>query len=261
MAETKSPRPAWLWPAVAAAGALIVASVLGVAATLIVLGLGGVVLGLLAFEGRRISGLSSGLAKAGALAAGLVLLVSGTATAAAPASPSARPFAAVVESVETPRATAKPSPARTPDVVVKEESVVEIIPFSASSVDDPNLDAGTTTVVTTGQNGERTVTYRVTYTDGAETSRSVARDVTTVEPIDEVTAIGTRQPPPAPVPFAAPGGGCHANYTGACVPIASDVDCEGGSGDGPAYVRGPVTVVGHDVYKLDRDGDGIACDK
>lgn len=54
--------------------------------------------------------------------------------------------------------------------------------------------------------------------------------------------------------------GCHASYEGACVPIASDVDCAGGSGNGPAYVRGPVQVVGPDVYDLDRDGDGVGCD-
>ncbi|WP_373354461.1 hypothetical protein [Pseudoroseicyclus sp. CXY001] len=54
---------------------------------------------------------------------------------------------------------------------------------------------------------------------------------------------------------------CDPNYRGACVPIASDVDCAGGSGNGPAYVRGPVTVVGRDIYDLDRDGDGIGCDR
>ncbi|WP_425439242.1 SH3 domain-containing protein [Poseidonocella pacifica] len=53
---------------------------------------------------------------------------------------------------------------------------------------------------------------------------------------------------------------CHPNYSGACVPIASDVDCAGGRGDGPAYVRGPVRVVGRDVYRLDRDRDGIGCE-
>ncbi|WP_298557296.1 hypothetical protein [uncultured Aliiroseovarius sp.] len=53
---------------------------------------------------------------------------------------------------------------------------------------------------------------------------------------------------------------CDPNYTGACVPIASDVDCAGGSGNGPAYVRGPVKVVGKDIYGLDRDKDGIGCD-
>lgn len=53
---------------------------------------------------------------------------------------------------------------------------------------------------------------------------------------------------------------CHPNYSGACVPIASDVDCAGGSGNGPAYVRGPVQVIGRDVYRLDRDKDGIGCE-
>ena len=55
--------------------------------------------------------------------------------------------------------------------------------------------------------------------------------------------------------------GCHPSYEGACVPIASDVDCAGGSGNGPEYVRGPVYVVGPDVYDLGRDGDCIACEK
>jgi len=48
--------------------------------------------------------------------------------------------------------------------------------------------------------------------------------------------------------------------SGACVPIASDVDCAGGGGNGPAYVQGPVRVVGTDIYDLDRDVDGIGCD-
>ncbi len=53
---------------------------------------------------------------------------------------------------------------------------------------------------------------------------------------------------------------CDPNYKGACVPIASDVDCAGGSGNGPAYVEGPVTVVGTDIYDLDRDNDGVGCE-
>ncbi|MGW4366963.1 hypothetical protein ACWEKT_15080 [Nocardia takedensis] len=57
---------------------------------------------------------------------------------------------------------------------------------------------------------------------------------------------------------AAPQSGCHPSYT-PCVPYASDVDCEGGSGNGPAYT-GRVTVIGPDVYDLDRDGNGIGCE-
>lgn len=53
---------------------------------------------------------------------------------------------------------------------------------------------------------------------------------------------------------------CHPSYEGECVPITSDADCASGSGNGPAYVRGPVRVVGPDEYGLDRDGDGIGCE-
>lgn len=55
--------------------------------------------------------------------------------------------------------------------------------------------------------------------------------------------------------------GCHPSYEGACLPIGvEDVDCAGGSGNGPYYVQGPVRVVGWDEYGLDRDGDGIGCE-
>jgi hypothetical protein len=43
------------------------------------------------------------------------------------------------------------------------------------------------------------------------------------------------------------------------VPIVSDVDCQGGSGDGPEYT-GYVRVIGPDEYDLDRDGDGVGCE-
>lgn len=72
----------------------------------------------------------------------------------------------------------------------------------------------------------------------------------------------TQQPPPPIKEEVAetspPKSNCDSNYSG-CVPIASDVDCAGGSGNGPAYVRGPVYVIGSDIYGLDRDGDGVAC--
>lgn len=67
------------------------------------------------------------------------------------------------------------------------------------------------------------------------------------------------QPAPKPAPEPAPASDCDPNY-GGCVPIASDVDCAGGSGNGPAYVRGPVRVIGDDIYGLDADDDGTGCD-
>ncbi len=58
---------------------------------------------------------------------------------------------------------------------------------------------------------------------------------------------------------AAPRSDCNPNY-GGCVPTASDVDCKGGGGNGPAYVSGPIRVTGSDVYGLDADKDGVACE-
>ncbi len=54
---------------------------------------------------------------------------------------------------------------------------------------------------------------------------------------------------------------CDPNYENPpCVPIAKDVDCAGGKGNGPAYVKGPVRVIGRDIYRLDGDKDGIGCE-
>lgn len=71
----------------------------------------------------------------------------------------------------------------------------------------------------------------------------------------------TPTPTPAPTPTSTvkQESNCNSNYSG-CVPIAADVDCAGGTGDGPAYVKGPVYVLGTDVYKLDGNKDGVACE-
>lgn len=57
---------------------------------------------------------------------------------------------------------------------------------------------------------------------------------------------------------ACQGGGCGGG--GYSSPRGGDYDCAGGGGDGPYYVRGPFRLTGPDIYDLDRDGDGIACE-
>ena len=50
---------------------------------------------------------------------------------------------------------------------------------------------------------------------------------------------------------------CNTNYAG-CVPAyPPDLDC----GDIKRLNLAPVRVIGRDIHKLDRDGDGIGCDK
>ncbi|WP_243697045.1 G5 domain-containing protein [Labedella endophytica] len=151
-----------------------------------------------------------------------------------------------------------PTPTPTPEVMVERVEVTEPIPYTSSTIDDPSMDAGVQRVSTAGANGTKTIVFEVTSEDGVEISRTAVAESVTVAPVNEVISVGSKAKVAAPPP--APAGDCDSNYSGACVPIASDVDCAGGSGNGPAYVDGPVRIVGSDIYDLDRDGDGIACD-
>ncbi|KNH18582.1 hypothetical protein ACU18_07175 [Arthrobacter sp. ZBG10] len=89
----------------------------------------------------------------------------------------------------------------------------------------------------------------------AEAQAQAARDAAAAQAAAAAAVPPQRAAPAAP----AAASGCDPNYSG-CVPIASDVDCAGGSGNGPAYVQGPVSVIGSDIYGLDRDGDGFGCE-
>lgn len=64
---------------------------------------------------------------------------------------------------------------------------------------------------------------------------------------------------------------CNANYA-KCLNSASDYDCVGdsddadwsgaaGDQDGPNFVSGPFAVTGSDQFGLDKNGNGIACEK
>lgn len=145
-----------------------------------------------------------------------------------------------------------------PQVTYKEVTETESVPFEKTTQPDSSRDVGTSAVTTAGVNGVRTKTYKLTMTDGKETDRVEVKNEVTTLPVNEVTSVGARQPYVAPAP--APQSNCDSNYSSACVPVASDVDCGGGSGNGPAYFYGTATVVGTDIYDLDRDGDGIACE-
>ena len=65
-------------------------------------------------------------------------------------------------------------------------------------------------------------------------------------------------PPPPPPPPTGPQRNCQGYSP--CLPPGPDVDCAGGSGNGPRYVDGPVSVKGSDPYGLDDDGDGVGCE-
>ena len=53
---------------------------------------------------------------------------------------------------------------------------------------------------------------------------------------------------------------CTAGYS-PCLPPASDYDCFGGEGNGPAFVYQSVRVTGSDPQGLDRNHNGIGCEE
>lgn len=161
----------------------------------------------------------------------------GTRTGAVPATQTAAPSA-------TPSA-----PTEAPSVVRRIITKKRAIPFQTMKVTDPALPKGTIRVTNRGTRGVKIFTFKVTYINGVQTHRKLVSKEVVRPPVTRVIAVGTKERPQ-----------CDPNYSGACVPIASDVDCAGGSGNGPAYVQGPVRVIGTDIYGLDRDGDGIGCD-
>lgn len=99
---------------------------------------------------------------------------------------------------------------------------------------------------------------------GQKTVSSITPTVVTASPrpVAKITPKPTAKPTPKPTTKPIANTQCDPNYSGACVPSVypADVDCAGGSGNGPYYVKGPVTVTGSDRYQLDRDKDGYACE-
>jgi uncharacterized protein YabE (DUF348 family) len=108
-----------------------------------------------------------------------------------------------------------------------EDQKPEAILFGNTKTNDPALERGKSAIRTAGINGQKTVFYKITKISGKETKREVIREVAVVQPVNQVTAIGTKVNTPPPP-------NCHPSYKGACLPLnGPDVDCAGGSGNGP----------------------------
>ncbi|SIR61420.1 G5 domain-containing protein [Microbacterium sp. RURRCA19A] len=257
--------PRWGWLLIAGLAVLMIVLmwrilVLGAAVV--------VVLGILALATGRSSWLLVRSRRAAgtvtAAAAAFVLVAGGIGAAASSGAPAPTSTAIVAGSTASvpptmkSEPTATSTPTRTPVTVLREETVTAPIPFEKISIEDGTIPRGESRITTAGSDGEKTSVFRITTVDGVETARDLVSESVTREPVREVTSAGTYvAPPPAEAPSSSDG--CHPSYADACVPIDSDVDCAGGKGNGPSYFSGVARVVGPDVYDLDRDGDGWAC--
>ncbi|WP_438784761.1 ZmpA/ZmpB/ZmpC family metallo-endopeptidase, partial [Enterococcus sp. DIV0765f] len=75
----------------------------------------------------------------------------------------------------------------------REERVTEAIPYTTRTIDNPDLEEGTTRVQTAGENGIRTIVYRVTYdASGNEIGREEVSSTITKAAVEEVIERGTK---------------------------------------------------------------------
>lgn len=140
-----------------------------------------------------------------------------------------------------------------PDLEEKPICKIEPIRYTTTVENDANLLQGSSSTKTPGEDGTREVCRK---DDG-----TVLSDKTIKQPVTEVSVVGTKQyvapapkpvPAPVPAPSPAPTSNCNPNYT-PCIPnVPYDLNCPD--------VGMTVRVIGVDVYRLDRDKDGIGCE-
>lgn len=79
----------------------------------------------------------------------------------------------------------------------KEETVTETIPFKTVRKDDAGQYVGDQCVFQEGENGEKSVTYTITFKDGQEESRTVKSETVIKEAVNKIILVGTKERKPA----------------------------------------------------------------
>lgn len=135
------------------------------------------------------------------------------------------------------------------------EEKIEVIPFTSSEQNDTNLPKGERKISVEGKNGERKIKYKIITKEGKEIQRTEISNEVTVQPVNQVTLVGTYVPKPTyfvkPQP-SAPSPAPTPQPTAAYYPNCSAARAAGVT---PIY-RGQPGYGSH----LDRDNDGIACE-
>lgn len=109
--------------------------------------------------------------------------------------------------------------------VTKSETKIEVVSFESIERNDNTIPSGERRVSVAGVNGERSISYNVTYTRGIETARNEVTNVISKPPISEVILNGTyvKPAPTAPTQSASCPNGTYVNSTGnsVCRPYQS----------------------------------------
>ncbi|HTB48660.1 MAG TPA: DUF3761 domain-containing protein [Verrucomicrobiae bacterium] len=116
---------------------------------------------------------------------------------------------------------------KAPVITTQTTTATQVIPYTSTTVQTAALAKGTTKITTTGANGSETLTYQVALTNGKQTNKQLTNTTVTLQPVTQVTSVGTYvAPAPAPAPApAAPScpNGTYVNSDGStvCSPYSS----------------------------------------
>jgi Tol biopolymer transport system component len=77
-------------------------------------------------------------------------------------------------------------------VMQKSEFVTQTLPFGTRTLPDASLPPGPPVPIQPGRNGERRLTYRITYEDGVEVRREQIGDEVVSPPVDEISRVGIK---------------------------------------------------------------------
>jgi Tol biopolymer transport system component len=77
-------------------------------------------------------------------------------------------------------------------VVQETQTITETIPFGTQTLPDASIPPGAPIPIQAGRNGERILTFRLTYEDGVETRREQLSEEIVAKPVDEILRVGIR---------------------------------------------------------------------
>lgn len=113
-----------------------------------------------------------------------------------------------------------------PKITYKKVTKTETIKFAQKTQNNSTLPKGQTKIIRKGVNGQKKVTYKVTYKDGKATKWQVLTSKTLKRPMDQLIVVGTYlvpSPAPSPTPNTTPAhqpsctNGSYVNSAGATV--------------------------------------------
>lgn len=133
---------------------------------------------------------------------------------------------------------------------IKTSTKTEVVAFESIRKDDNSIPQGEERVSVEGANGEKTITYEVTYVKEKETARKVIKEEITKPAIAKVTLVGTYVKPVTRSYSTTP-----ALHPQTSATYYANCSAARAAGAAPVYIGQP----GYGRH-LDRDNDGIGCE-